>query len=208
MERESTLVKRHHVSVICVRLCWLLALVSLLAFGCTTILPSLQAQADVVRFTQKLEVSSPNMALWSESRRKAYYLLHDTNTPLGVLRVERLQLVGPIYAGTDQETLDRGIGHIEGTTKLEGEGNIGLAAHRDGFFRHLKDIRVGDKITLSTAVGQQQYVVDTINIVAPEDIYVLAPSHTPILTLVTCYPFYFFGNAPKRFIVKARPLRF
>jgi sortase A len=97
-----------------------------------------------------------------------------------------------------------GAGHIEGTP-LPGEtGNVGIAGHRDTFFRGLKDIRMNDEIQLQTATGLFHYEVDWLKVVEPDDTTVLEPS-TPqsTLTLVTCYPFYFIGSAPKRFVVRA-----
>ena len=98
--------------------------------------------------------------------------------------------------------MNRGAGWIEGTAELGTTGNIGLAGHRDGFFRGLKDIKSGDVIELETLDGSLTYRVSEITIVDPEDVYVLAPTPEPSVTLVTCYPFYFVGNAPKRYIVR------
>jgi len=83
-------------------------------------------------------------------------------------------------------------------------GNIGIAGHRDGFFRVLKDIAVGDLMTLTSHYATTSYSVDQIEIVAPEDVGVLAPRAGPSVTLVTCYPFYHPGDAPQRFIVHGR----
>src|SRR5215469_851377 len=83
------------------------------------------------------------------------------------------------------------------------EGNIGISGHRDGFFRGLKDIREGDGIELVTATGTDTYTIDHIVIVKPTDVSVLAPRPRPSITLVTCYPFYFVGSAPQRYIVQA-----
>jgi len=96
-----------------------------------------------------------------------------------------------------------GAGHIEGTP-LPGEpGNIGIAGHRDTFFRELKDVRENDEIDLQTATGLFRYEVDWVKVVAPDDNSVLATSTESALTLVTCYPFYLVGPAPNRFVVHA-----
>jgi sortase A len=96
-----------------------------------------------------------------------------------------------------------GAGHIE-STPLPGEaGNSGIAGHRDTFFRELKDIQSNDEIQIQTATGLFRYEVDWVRVVTPDDISVLAPSTDSVLTLVTCYPFYFVGPAPKRFVVRA-----
>ena len=96
------------------------------------------------------------------------------------------------------------MGRIEGTARIGEVGNIGIAGHRDGFFRGLKDIETGDTMELETLTGTQSYVIDKISIVSPEDVYVLDPSEESRITLVTCYPFYFVGKAPLRYIVHAR----
>ena len=112
----------------------------------------------------------------------------------------------PIYEGTDDATLDRGAGRIEGTAQLDEEGNVGIAAHRDGFFRSLKDLKVGEELTVQTRRADRRYRVTRLWITRPTDVSVIAPSPTAALTLVTCYPFYFVGSAPQRFIVRAEPI--
>ena len=94
-------------------------------------------------------------------------------------------------------------GHVEGTALPGTAGNIAVAAHRDGFFRGLKDIKIGDQIELTTLEGQQTFVVSKLDIVDPFQVSVLDPTDEPVLTLITCYPFYFVGSAPERFIVRA-----
>ena len=96
-----------------------------------------------------------------------------------------------------------GVGRIEGTASLGENGNVGIAGHRDGFFRGLKDIGPGDTIEMVTPKVKETYVVDHVVIVDPSDVSVLRPRLHPSLTLVTCYPFYFVGSAPKRYIVQA-----
>jgi sortase A len=147
----------------------------------------------------------PDLRLWSEKRIKAYQasLLVNVAPPLGVLSIPSLQLQVPVLEGTDDLTLDRGVGHIAGTAWLSDGGNIGIAGHRDGFFRVLKDIHVGDTIDLHSQQGSTHYLVDEIQIVPPDDVSVLEPRDKPSLTLVTCYPFYFVGSAPLRYIVHA-----
>jgi sortase A len=122
---------------------------------------------------------------------------------LGRIEIPRLRMLVAIVEGTTSRTLDTGVGHIEGTA-LPGEpGNIGIAGHRDTYFRALKDIQVGDEIRIQTAAGLSRYKVDRMQIVPPSDISVLAPSTASAITLVTCYPFYFIGAAPRRFVVHA-----
>jgi sortase A len=95
------------------------------------------------------------------------------------------------------------VGHIPGTALPGEDGNIVLAAHRDTFFRPLRNIQKGDEIALTTWNGAFRYRVESIQVVGPDDVGVLQPTSLPTLTLVTCYPFYFVGSAPKRFIVRA-----
>ena len=147
----------------------------------------------------------PDFRLWSEKRIEAYQsgLLGNVPPPLGVLEIPSIELEVPLLEGSDDLTLNRGVGHIEGTTAPDGIGNVGIAGHRDGFFRGLKDLRLGDTMDLCTEKGNSRYVVDEILIVPPENVSVLAPRSKPALTLVTCYPFYFVGSAPLRYIVHA-----
>lgn len=122
---------------------------------------------------------------------------------LGRLEISRIGISVIIAEGTDGRTLRRAVGHIPGTA-LPGEpGNIGISGHRDTFFRPLRNIRQDDEIILATLNGSDRYRVDTIQVVGPEDIEVLESTSGSVLTLVTCYPFYFVGPAPQRFIVRA-----
>lgn len=153
------------------------------------------------------EVVLPNLdfSLWATRRLQAYKetLGLENGVPLGVLRIRQIQLEVPLFDGTDDATLNYAVGRIAGTARPGEPGNIGIAGHRDGFFRGLKDVRVGDAIELRTPQGTDTYVVDRIQIVPPEDVSVLRPTAAPSLTLVTCYPFYFVGSAPQRYIVTA-----
>jgi sortase A len=147
----------------------------------------------------------PDFRLWSTKRVEAYQssLITNAAAPLGVLKISSIGVEVPVLEGTDDLTLNRAVGHID-DTPLPGEaGNIGIAGHRDGFFRGLKDVHQGDYVDLYTERGNSRYVVDDIRVVPPEDVSVLAPRPKPSLTLVTCYPFYFVGSAPLRYIVRA-----
>jgi sortase A len=146
-----------------------------------------------------------DFSLWSEQRIEAYKqsLAQHFDQPLAVLRVAKIELEVPVLDGTDDLTLNRGVGRIVGTARPGARGNIGIAGHRDGFFRRLKDLRVGDAIDLVLRDRTDIYAVDEIQIVNPDDIRVLRAGTTPSLTLVTCYPFYFIGSAPRRYIVHA-----
>ena len=144
-------------------------------------------------------------SLWSEKRIRAYNesLGHAFGTPVAVLTIPKIHLEVPVFEGTDDVTLDRGAGRIVGTALPGQAGNIGIAGHRDGFFRGLKDVTKGDEIKLVTSDGVATYVVDQISVVTPQDVSVLQPRPVSSITLVTCFPFYFVGSAPERYIVSA-----
>jgi sortase A len=149
--------------------------------------------------------SSVDMSQWSPSRRQHYEesLAKPSGPAIAVLEIARVGLTVPLFEGTSEQALDRGVGHIEGTDEPGDEGNVVIAGHRDGFFRGLKDVTAGDLIELRTHEGNSTYVVQETRIVPPEDVSVLDPTPVPSLTLVTCYPFYFVGPAPQRFVVRA-----
>jgi sortase A len=142
---------------------------------------------------------------WSAGRVKAYEdsLRVEKEAPIAVLMIESIHLKVPVFAGTSDLILDRGAGWIPRTASPGENGNIGIAGHRDGFFRALKSIAAGDRIELITLNAVDTYVVERTEIVAPDDVGVLRSSERPKITLVTCYPFYFIGSAPQRFIVEA-----
>jgi len=126
---------------------------------------------------------------------------------LGRVDIPRLDLSVMLLDGVDDSALRFGLGHIPGTALPGQPGNIGIAGHRDTFFRGLAGIRKDDEITVKTLEGDYRYVVDTIRIVNPDDVGVLDDTGRPTLTLVTCYPFYRIGPAPRRFIVQASLIR-
>jgi sortase A len=122
---------------------------------------------------------------------------------VGRIQIPRLGISAIVREGEDADTLRKAVGHIPGTALPGASGNVGLAAHRDTYFRPLKDIRKGDLIRVATLSGRHEYRVESTEIVTPADVRVLDPTREPSLTLVTCYPFYYVGPAPKRFIVHA-----
>lgn len=147
---------------------------------------------------------NPDYSLWSNRRTKLHQAsLRKAVESLAVLRIPALHLEVPVLEGTDEVTLNRGVGRIAGTSRPGQGGNMGIAGHRDGFFRGLKDVRTGDAIELATTSGTDIYIVDQIRITNPADVSVLRPRAKRSLTLVTCYPFYFVGPAPSRYIVEA-----
>jgi sortase A len=122
---------------------------------------------------------------------------------IGMLDIPRLELTTPIVEGDDRATLEIAAGHLPDTPRPWELGNSAIAAHRDGLFRPLEDIRVGDQVIVRTMRGDFEYRVRDTKIVQPDDLSVLAPTEHHTLTLITCYPFAYIGNAPKRFIVHA-----
>jgi sortase A len=126
---------------------------------------------------------------------------------VGRIEVARLGVSVMVVEGTDETKLRRAAGHISGTALPGHAGNVGIAAHRDSFFRPLRNIRRDDTITLTTDDGEYLYRVVSTKIVKPSDVAVLKADGKEILTLVTCYPFYFIGSAPERFIVRAQRVR-
>jgi sortase A len=164
-----------------------------------------ETSGDESSLSDKVDSPEVDFSLWDERRVKAYKqsLGKQSGVPLAVLRIPKIQLEAPLFEGTDDLTLNHAVGRIAGTARPGEPGNIGIAGHRDGFFRGLKDVSVGDLIELKTLQGTVAYVIDEIQIVTPKHVEVLQPASVPSLTLVTCYPFYFFGSAPQRYIVKA-----
>ena len=179
---------------------------------------SVQSQAAIAEFESKAaatstagsftdpELGTPvDFRLWSAKRISAYEdsLVKKTDAPLAILRIPKIGLRVAVFNDTDDLTLNRGVGRIRGTAQIDGPGNLGLAGHRDGFFRGLKDIGPGDIIELQRHGREDRYVVNQIQIVSPEDTYVLDATPNRVLTLVTCFPFYYVGSAPRRYIVTA-----
>lgn len=187
------------------RACWSIGLVLVLGVAGVR-LWSEQARAQGVaearQAMQKLAMPVADQTLWSQERVSAYRQ-SPKDAPEAVLRIPSIKLEVPVYGNTSELNLNRGAGHIEGTAQPEDSGNVGLAAHRDGFFRKLKDAALEEEIFLEHPGGTARYRITEIQIVSPEDSSVLRPTRVPSLTLVTCYPFYFVGNAPQRYIVRA-----
>jgi sortase A len=129
------------------------------------------------------------------------------NGLIGRMEIQRLGVSVVVVEGTEESALQRAAGHIEGTAFPGQLGNVGIAGHRDTFFRPLRNIQRDDIITLTTLHGEYRYRVVSTKVVNPSNVAVLNPDGHEILTLVTCYPFYFVGSAPKRFIVRAERLR-
>jgi sortase A len=149
--------------------------------------------------------SAVDFTVWNPKRVIAYNdsLSAKTDLPLAILRIPKINLEVPVFNDTDDLTLNRGVGRILGTAQIGQLGNLGIAGHRDGFFRGLKDTGRDDIVELIRPGRTDQYVITQVHIVNPDDVSVLAPTPTPTLTLVTCFPFYYVGNAPQRYVVTA-----
>jgi sortase A len=147
---------------------------------------------------------APDQSLWSPERVRDYEasLSIVKDAPLAILRIPDLGLEVPVYATASELHLNRGTGLIEGMGLPDKGGNLGIAGHRDGFFRVLKDIAPGQKIEIETKNRLHTYRVVSTEVVDSTDLRPLADTADPTITLVTCYPFYFLGHAPRRFIVR------
>lgn len=190
------------------RTCWASGVAGLVLFGGFHLGVAGSTQRELDRFATLQAVAktgTPDQSLWSPTRVTAWQRLlsEPFPAPLAVLRIPKIRVEVPVFPGTDDRTLDRGVGHIADTAHPGSDGNAGLAGHRDSFFRGLKDIAIGDTIELDTLDQTEVYLVERAWIVEPEDVSVLDPTPARALTLVTCYPFYFVGSAPQRFIVRA-----
>jgi sortase A len=146
----------------------------------------------------------------NDGARQAAFSASSKNPPpavtgglIGRIEIPRLGLSAMIVEGATKTILQRAAGHISGTALPGQPGNVCIAGHRDTFFRPLRNIRRNDIITLTTLLGKYRYRVVSTNVVGPYDVAVLDPSSKELLTLVTCYPFYFVGSAPGRFVVRA-----
>jgi sortase A len=126
---------------------------------------------------------------------------------IGRIEIPRVGISAIVIEGTGGRVLRRGVGHIERSAFPGEPGNVALAAHRDTYFRDLKDVAVGDLIRITTPDGAYAYRVDSILVVTPDRGDLLDDAGRPELTLVTCYPFYWVGPAPKRFVVRASQTR-
>jgi len=160
-------------------------------------------QLDAIVWTQNMESRALAQAPVIEAPAlKAKRLV--PGSVIGELEIPRIGLSVIVIEGDSASILRRAAGHLEGSALPGGPGNVGIAAHRDTFFHALRDIRNNDAITMNTARGSYQYKVESIQVVEPDNLSVLADSFKPTLTLITCYPFGYVGPAPKRFVVRAR----
>ena len=193
------------------RTAWGFGFVCLVAWGAQYTAGVTGARHELERFAvlqaaAAQQTATPDLSLWDPERISAWRRASNEPAPppLAVLHIPKIRLDVAVLPGTDEGTLNRAVGHIDDTAAPGTDGNSGIAGHRDGFFRGLKDIVPGDLIELEAVRGKKEaYRVERIWIVDPEDVSVLDPTPTRSLTLVTCYPFYYVGPAPQRYIVRA-----
>jgi len=145
-----------------------------------------------------------DMSQWSKQRIDDYHrsMQARTDPPVAILQMSSVKLEVPVYADTKELHLNRGAGVVEGTALPGKGGNLAIAGHRDGFFRALRNVRVGDEVEITTSQALYRYRVVSIDIVASNDTRLLADTEESSITLVTCYPFFFLGHAPQRFVVR------
>ncbi len=211
---------KKHAYALIEGLLWFFAVSSLLYYSSTLWANSVRADNAIKSFEQRNLTSQANslnaqieythelpsnITLWSKEALADYNNAEKSQIPLALIAVPRLQLEVPVFTGTSEAQLDIGAGWLPSTAEVtDPNGNIAIAAHRDSWFRPLKDIRKGDIVSVTTNSGLEQYTVTNMQVVEPQDTSVLAHSRDKQLTLITCYPFYFVGNAPYRFVVTAR----
>ena len=149
-------------------------------------------------------VGDPDQSLWSDTRIRDFSASRglDVGPPVAALRIPSLNLAVPVYSDESELHLNRGVGLVEGSGTPDKGGNAAIAGHRDGFFRVLKDVKRGEIIEIQTRLRVHRYRITAVDIVEKDDNRLLADTDEPTITLVTCYPFYFVGSAPKRFLVR------
>jgi sortase A len=127
---------------------------------------------------------------------------------VGVLQFPSLKEELPIIEGTNEDDLEKGVGHYPGSSFPTEKGQIVLSGHRDTVFRKLGELKLGDILTISTSYGAFSYSIEHTQIVEANDRSIITlQKNEEILTLTTCYPFYFIGNAPDRYIITAKPIK-
>lgn len=162
-------------------------------------------------------VAAPIVESWRLDREASALVAEPGNTStapgrlspgalLGRVQIARLDIDATVLEGTGESVLRRAVGHFPGTRLPWQPGTVGLAAHRDSFFRNLEHVVEGDVVRLVTEHGTTSYEVTGFRVVDPQDVQVLDDRETSGLTLVTCYPFHYLGAAPQRFVVLARRL--
>lgn len=188
---------------------WSIGLTCVVGYGAVTV-QAKHAQAAAISSLESIldieAVNDPDRSQWSGKRiaeHRDAISTNDKSVPVALLDIPAVQIHVAVFEGTSAQVLNLGAGRVPGTAQVGGHGNLALAGHRDGYFRGLKDINLNDRISIRHVSGVENYSVTELSIVDPQDISVLAPTDESTITLITCYPFYFVGSAPQRFIVRA-----
>jgi sortase A len=185
------------------RLLLAIGFMTLLYVGSTVAYASIYQQYEVWKFDRAAEFAPiPEPDVPEEQVE-----LHEGDV-IGKLEIPRIGITVMVLHGLEESTLIRGAGHVPGTPRPGGEGNVVIAAHRDTYFRKMEGIVAGDRIEVATKDRTYVYIVDSMEIVSPENTEPMESRGRSELTFITCYPFYFVGAAPKRFIVHAHPVNF
>ena len=203
IKRGNTHSRRAHPLLRWARDVFLLVGVLILGYCGYVLIDTKLYQADQTRLFQQQITDSRRASAGNTGVHEAAF--HPSVAgALGEIEIPRIGVAAMIVEGIDNRTLRRAVGHIPGTPLPGQQGNVGIAGHRDTFFRALRNVRQDDEINLTTYDGSYHYRVTSTQIVEPDATQVLDHSDGDILTLVTCYPFYFVGPAPRRFIVRAQ----
>jgi len=205
---HATPLPRRRIWVVFERLLFTIALIGLGYYGYVTVEAALY-QTYETRELDTILRSAPSLrsgpaTSTTDAAPPARRREPSAGSLIGRLEIPRLGVSAIVRAGSDARTLRLAVGHIPGTALPGERANVGLAGHRDTFFRRLRDIRPDDEIRIATPEGTFTYRVERTNIVDPQDVWVLDPGERPVLTLITCYPFSYIGAAPQRFVVRAR----
>jgi sortase A len=203
-------------AIVVERALWVIGVMLIACYGAVRVGAEVSRREGIESFTRlsaaprsvprEIAAAPADQRLWSAARIRAYALdftAHPNAVPEALLRIPSVKLFVPVYADTSVDSLNRGAGLISGTARPQAAGNMGIAAHRDGFFRALKDVALGDRIEIENLSGTRVYRVSALYIVNPDDTRPLRPTGRSTVTLVTCYPFYYVGSAPQRYIVRA-----
>jgi len=165
-----------------------------------------QAVAHIFQRREALQFDVPAAEQLRGQQRNCRFRKATRGESIGRIDIASLGLSVVVLEGDDPRTLRLGAGLVPGTARPGQAGNIAIAAHRDSFFRPLRDIRQGDLIQFTTNRGSDTYAVEWVKVVNPGDTQVLAATREPTLTLITCYPFNYIGPAPERFVVRAKEI--
>ena len=179
--------------------CWLVSATALVFFATT-----LGLRAQLTKEAEQI-VLGQSQSTWSSGQKQRFQQLSASAIPpiVGVPNLPSQSTMLPIFDEESEVAQTLGVAHLNDSAPLDASGNIALSSHRDGPFRVLQKLQIGDPILLLTDSGERRFSVSKVSIGHPSAVNVLAPTHKPILTLITCFPFYFVGEAPQRFVIQA-----